>query len=270
MFPGDSLPFDSSDVMLLMGKTPAYLGLLQTCRHIHHEVAGLLFNTVEMDLRGEISPEKALQQIGLRHVRYIKHITIQFQEYLEEKDVTFNVIRIATLGSWRVAAILRLLQRAGATLHTVTLKAPWHRRGCSDSGDLAHIACINMEPLLRDASIFSNVQTVLFPEYVALCPPRNRCHLRPVRNRPLTDVQKEEIIKRLHFQAEGATAVTSFGQRTAAPFPKGFFVIENPRVSFGSEDTLPPPCEVEWRDMFQEQMAQLKSFGLSAHRCRGR
>lgn len=263
-FPGDAFPLNANDVVTLMGTIPAYMGLLKTCKQIHYEVASLLYNTVEMDLRDDREPEKAALTLGLRHLRHIKHITIEFRHYARSMR-TWQETNIGTLGSWRTAAILRLLQRAGATLHTVTLKAPWHHTNCPGRGRPVHMGCISLQPLLRDASIFSNVQTVIFPEYVSLCPSRNTFHGTPQRNRPLNEAQKEEITKRLCFQAEGATDYVAF-QRSAAFLPKGFFVVKNPGVSFGSENILLPPCEGEWKELVQEHLAQLKSYGLSDYR----
>jgi hypothetical protein len=245
-----------------MCKKPHYIGLLQSCKRAHDEVARLLYNTVEMELLANCEPEKALLKLGFRHLKYIKHIIIGFRHRV--RNITrWEEVIIDTLGAWRAAVILRFLQRAGVTLYTVTLKAPWHHKSCSRGGrETTHTECVNLQPLLSNPSVFSNVQSIIFPDYLAICPSRNFYQASPERNRPLTEAQKAEITSRLCFEVEGATASTVV-ERSSAPLPKGFFVIESPRALTGSEDTLPTPCEGEWRSMLQEHLAKLRSHGLS-------
>lgn len=255
-FPGDAFPLHVKDAAALMRKKPAYISLLQSCKRIHDEAASLLYNTVEMDLRSDHEPEKALLKLGPRQLKHIKHITIEFRHCVQSRS-RWDETPKDTFGAWRAAEILRFLQRVGAMLYTVTLKAPWHHEDCTGSGEPTHTGgCVSLQPLLRDPSIFSNVQSVIFPDYLALCPSRNCFHGSPERNRPLTEAQKAEIVSRLRFQVEDSTSCTGF-EPSFAPFPKGFFVLENPRALSGPEDTLLPPCEGEWRDMVEEHLTQL-------------
>ncbi|ROV87342.1 hypothetical protein VMCG_10704 [Cytospora schulzeri] len=264
-FPGDAFPLNANDAMLLMGKRPAYVGLLQSCRQVHEEAAGLLYHTVEMRLNTNREPEKALLTLGLRHLKYIKHMTIHFRYYVRRPD-GWNGSLKDSLGAWRAAEILRFLHRAGVMLHTLTLKAPWHQEGCTGSGNLAHARCVDLQPLLRDPFLFSNIQSVVFPDLLALCPSRNALYDAPERNRPLTEAQKAEIVERLRFQVEAVTDCATF-KPTYAPFHKGFFVIVNPRaLSIGLKGSVPPPCEGEWGDMVQEHLARLKTNGFLDYR----
>lgn len=264
MFPGDAFPLNANDATLLMCKKPAYIGLLQSCKRAHDEVARLLYNTVEMELLANCEPEKALLKLGFRHLKYIKHMTIGFHHRVRNITRREEVIVIDTLGAWRAAVILRFLQQAGVTLYTVTLKAPWHHKSCPrGGGGTTHTDCVNLQPLLSDPSVFSNVQSIIFPDYLAICPWRNLYPYPPERNRPLTEAQKAEITSRLCFEVEGAATPTVV-ERSSAPLRKGFFVIERPRALTESEDnTLPPACEGEWRNMLQEHLEKLRSHGIS-------
>lgn len=269
LFPGDALPLDAHDTLRTWDEVPAYMGLLQTCKQVHCEMASLLYNTIEMDLHEDRGPERALLGLGLQNLRLIKHITIQFRQNIRGAG-RHQGQEIDTMGPWRAAAILRLLWRAGATLYTVTLKAPWHHMDCTASTAVPHRGCMSLQPLLRDPAIFSNIQTVIFPEFLALCPPRQPLgsrYFQTVRNRPLTEAQKGEITKRMGFQAERATSSARF-QRSVGFLPKGFFIVVNPEDPFGSNDAMQHICEGEWDDLVYEHLAQLKSYGIRKYRAR--
>ncbi|ROW00422.1 hypothetical protein VPNG_07932 [Cytospora leucostoma] len=262
-FPGDALPLDRHEAAELMGWEPAYIGLLQSCKQLHDEASSLLYNTVEMHLHKDRKPEQNLLKLGTRHLKYIRNITIEFRHHADFGGPTEEYeTNEGTIGAWRAATILGFLRQAGATLYTVTLKAPWHKKGCS--GMYGHVGCPSLEPLLRDPSIFSRVQNVVFPDHLALCPPRNlsRIPARPLRNRPLTQANKAEIVSRLGFQVEVAQPGNSF-DRSIAPFSGGFFVIKNPQDVFQERvDILPVTDQSEWMEKAQEYLAHLESYGI--------
>ncbi|KUI63532.1 hypothetical protein VM1G_10256 [Cytospora mali] len=260
-FPGDVFPLNKRHARALMGCSPAYMGLLLSCKELHDEAASILYSTVEMDLLGNSEAEKAAFKIGLHNLKYIRHITIEFRHYAGTK-AAWHETPEGTLGAWRVAKFLRFLQLAGVRLETVTLKAPWHRMDCMGGGMSAHAGCISLEPLLKDPYLFSNVENLLFPDFLVLCPMRGHNFLNtPQRNRPLSEEEKDGILSRLRLEREVIDPSKPF-QRTAAPFPNGFFVACNERESVLLEDTLCLPAEREWNNMVQEHMALLKSCGF--------
>ncbi|KAK7735534.1 hypothetical protein SLS53_007447 [Cytospora paraplurivora] len=264
LFPGDALPLNGHEAAALMGRKPAYIGLLQSCKQLHDEASSLLYNTVEMHLHKDRKPEQNLLKLGPRHLKYIKNITIEFRHHAHFDTITGNSeTDEGTIGAWRAASILGFLRQAGATLYTVTLKAPWHYQDCKGSN--GHVGCLSLEPLLRDPSIFLNVQNVVFPDYLALCPPRNSSEIpaRPQRNRPLTQADKAEIVSRLGFQVEIVHPGNSF-DRSIAPFSSGFFVIKNPRdVLREREDMLPITGQTEWMAKAQEYLALLECYRIA-------
>ncbi|KUI54543.1 hypothetical protein VP1G_01957 [Cytospora mali] len=260
-FPGDVFPLNKRDAGALMGCSPAYMGVLLSCKELHDEAASILYNTVEMDLLDNSEAEKAAFKIGPRNLKYIRHITIEFRHYAGSK-AAWHETPEGTLGAWRAAKFLRFLKLAGARLETVTLKAPWHQMECMGGEMFAHAGCISLEPLLKDPYLFSNVKNVIFPDFLALCPMRGNSFLNsPQRNRPLSEEEQDEILSRLRLEREVLDPSKPF-QLTAAPFPVGFFVTCNVQESVMSEDTLYLPAEREWNNMVQEHMALLKSCGF--------
>lgn len=182
------------------------MGALLACKSMHNEVVPLLYRHVEICLSLDNRAEIQFLRIDPKYRQHTKTITIDIDTQRPDWENSKRVPTSRERALWvslcvqRAVDFLRLWESGGTNIHTVTFKAPWHSAECNTSEcfdpNPKHV-CLTLEPLFKDATIFSKIQNVAFVNLPFLhgsrLPGRGRCP----RSRSLKQDQKSAIVTRL-------------------------------------------------------------------------